>query len=237
LHNLGEILSWANSSQAVLLVLLASAGLLFIRKNKTNLEFRAELYLCGYLALALGLYLLTARPTFTRYFLFTVPFLAIAAVYGLYEVTTRLFTQPRPWLAALILCLLTVYGLGASLFDERDDLMWKDLEKTATKVREVTAPDASLLADETVYFLLRRIPPSGMELEDSHKLTFSDARARALHIVPRPKLDLMIKAGRFDTVEMCDDDEVSRLDLASLYSKSETAGTCQVFWKWGKTIE
>ena len=29
----------------------------------------------------------------------------------------------------------------------------------------------------------------------------------------------MIKAGRFDTVEMCDDDEITRIGLASLYQK------------------
>jgi hypothetical protein len=161
----------------------------------------------------------------------------MAAAYGLYEVASRLAARPRPWLAAGILCVITAYGLTASLFDERDDMMWKDMEKTAAKVREVTPPNATLLADETVYFLLRRIPPSGMELEDSHKLTFPDARAQALHIVPRPKLDIMIKAGRFDTVEMCDDDEISRIGLASLYQKSETVGTCQVFWQWGKPAD
>jgi len=139
--------------------------------------------------------------------------------------------------AAGILCAIVAYGEAAALFGERDDMMWKDMQKTADKVREVTPPNATFLADETVYFLLRRIPPSGMELEDSHKLTFSDARAQALHIVPRPKLDIMIKAGRFDTVEMCDDDEITRLGLASLYQKSETVGTCQVFWQWGKPAD
>jgi 4-amino-4-deoxy-L-arabinose transferase-like glycosyltransferase len=232
-HNLGEVLSFADSSQAVLLVLLAGAGILFIRKNEPNSRLKAELYLCASLALVVGAYLLTARPTFTRYFLFTVPFLAIPAAYGLYAAGDRLSAPPRPWLAAAILCAFTSYGLVASLFVERDDMMWKDIEKTAAKVREVTPPDAPLLADEVVYFDLRRMPPSGTELEDSHKLTFSDAEASALHVLPRPKLDLMIKAGRFDTVEMCDDDEISRLNLASLYTKSATVGSCQVFWQRG----
>jgi len=245
-HNLGEVLSWGDSSQAVLLVLLAVAGVVYSRKRASRPsasacdEFaplrdhsRAEVYLCGTLALVLTAYLLTARPTFTRYFLLTVPFLAIAAARGLYEVTERLSARPRPWLAAAIMCILTAYGLGAWLFDERDDMAWHDLEQTAAKVREVTLPTASLLADETVYFLLRRIPPSGMELEDSHKLTFSDAEAKTLHVVPRPKLDLMIKSGRFDTVEMCDADEIDRIGLASLYQKNANVGTCQVFWDWG----
>jgi hypothetical protein len=162
-----------------------------------------------------------------------VPFLSIAAAAGLCQVSQRLVAVPKPWLAALILCFLTIYGLASSLFGQRDDLIWTDLEKTAAKVREVTPPTASLLADETVYFLLRREPPSGMELEDSHKLNFSDADAAALHLVSRAKLDIMIKAGRFDTIEMCDEDEIDRLDLASRYRNKATVGTCQIFWKWG----
>ncbi len=229
-HNLGEVLGWANSSQAVLLVLLAVAGIAYAK--------RSEIYLCGWLALAQGLHLLTARPTFSRYFLLTVPFLSIAAATGLYEVTRRLVEKPRAWIAAGLLCTLTSYGLAASLFDERDDLMWKDVEEAAAKVREVTPPNAVLLADETVYFLLHRAPPSGMELEDSHKFTtMPGAEAAFLHIVPRPKLDIMIRAGRFDTVEMCDDDEVSRLDLDKIYGKSTTVGSCHVFWSWGTPKE
>ena len=233
IHNLGEVLGFADSSQAVLLVLLAAAGILFARKSIWSPSLKSEIYLCGWLALALTIHLLTARPTFSRYFLLTVPFLSIAAAAGLYQVTELLTARSRPWLAAAILCAITSYGLGASLFEQRDDLFWRDMEKTAAKVREVTPSDASLLADEGVYFLLRRTPPTGMELEDSHKLTFPDAEAMALHVVPRPKLDLMIKAGRFDTVEMCDDDEIERIGLASLYQKNATVGTCQVFWKWG----
>lgn len=252
LHNLGEVLSWADSSQAVLLALLAAAGVVFIRRSAAAgaapwggsqnpggecpplASLRAEVFLCASLAVLTTVHLLIARPTFSRYWLLTVPFVSMAAATGLYEVTGRLATRPRPWLASGILCLITVYGLGASLFEEKDDLMWKDLEQTAAKIREVTPANASLLADETVYFLLRRTPPTGMELEDSHKLNFGDAEAAAVHVVPRHKLDLMIKAGAFDTVEMCDDDEIERIGLATLYGKTATAGTCKIFWSWGK---
>jgi hypothetical protein len=242
LHNLGEVLGWADSSQAVLLVLLAAGGIVFAWKSDWSSSFRSEIYLCGCLAVALTIHLLIARPTFSRYFLLTVPFLSIAAGAGLYQVAERLASPARAtldqttrgytWLAAGILCAVVSYGLCASLFEQRDDLFWSDVENIGAKVREVTPPAASLLADECVYFLLHREPPSGMELEDSHKLTFSDAEAQALHVLPRPKLDLMVKAGRFDTVEMCDDDEIDRLDLSSLYSKNATVGSCQVFWKW-----
>jgi hypothetical protein len=129
-----------------------------------------------------------------------------------------------------ILCFVLCWGLANTIFGERDDLMWGDIEKAAAKVRSVTPPNASLLADEVVYFALDRQPPSGMELEDSHKLNFEGAEAMRLHLVSRRNLDTMIKAGRFDTVEICDADEADRLDLASLYSKNDSAGTCKIFW-------
>jgi 4-amino-4-deoxy-L-arabinose transferase-like glycosyltransferase len=232
IHNLGEVLGWADSSQAVLLVLLALAGIVFARKSSWSPALKSEIYLCGWLAVVQTVHLLAARPTFSRYFLLTVPFLAIAAAAGLFQTAERL-TSGKPWVFAGILCAITSYGLIASLFEQPEDLFWSDVENTAAKVREVTADNATLLADECVYFLLHRAPPSGMELEDSHKLRLSDAEAMALHVLPRPKLDLMIRAGRFDTVEMCDDDEIERLDLATLYSKNATIGTCKVFWKWG----
>ncbi len=242
LHNIGEILSWGDSSQAVLLVLLAAAAILYVRRSDTPRPVKAELWLCAVLAVGIGAWLLVARPTFTRYYLLTVPYLAILAARGLYEVSIRLAARPRPAVAAGILCFVLCWGLADTIFGERDDLMWGDIEKVAAKVQAVTPPDGSLLADEVVYFALNRQPPSGMELQDSHKLKFEGAEALRLHLVSHEKLDTMIKAGRFDTIEMCDEDEADGLDLASLYSKSESAGSCKVYWsrvtlptKFGRT--
>jgi hypothetical protein len=229
LHNIGEILSWGDSSQAVLLVLLAGAALLYIHRSGMPRALKAEFWLCGLLTVTVGAWLLVARPTFTRYYLLTVPYLAILAARGLYEVSIRLMARPRPAAVAGVLCFVLCWGLANQIFSEREDLMWGDIEKAAAKVRSVTPPDATLLADEVVYFALNRQPPSGMELQDSHKLNFEGAEALRLHLVSREKLDVMIKAGRFDTVEMCDADEADRLDLASLYAKNDSAGSCKVF--------
>lgn len=235
LHNIGEILSWGDSSQAVLLVLLAAAAILYMRRSdapqsEITRPIKAELWLCAVMAVTIGAWLLVARPTFSRYYLLTVPYLAILAARGLYEVSIRLAARPRPAVAAGILCFVLCWGLADTIFGERDDLMWGDIEKVAAKVQSVTPPEGSLLADEVVYFALNRQPPSGMELQDSHKLKFEGAEALRLHLVSHAKLDTMIKAGRFDTIEMCDEDEADGLDLASLYSKSESAGSCKVFW-------
>ena len=112
---------------------------------------------------------------------------------------------------------------------------WRDFEQVAKKVEDVTPRGRSLLADEFVYFLLNRLPPSGMELEDSHKLNNLPADfARTLHVVPRKDLEQLVKQGKFSTVETCDDDDerMESLHLPQLYSKKEDVSGCTVYWDW-----
>jgi hypothetical protein len=75
------------------------------------------------------------------------------------------------------------------------------------RLMEYPLPDGMLLADEHVYFLTWRPPPSGMELADSHKLEFPPATAALFHLPPKSESDRRIKAGTYDTVETCEDDE------------------------------
>ena len=51
---------------------------------------KMEFYLCGWLALALAALVGRAHPTFERYFMLTVPFLAVLAAVGLYGIASRL---------------------------------------------------------------------------------------------------------------------------------------------------
>jgi hypothetical protein len=91
-----------------------------------------------------------------------------------------------------------------------------------------------LLADEHVYFLTRRPPPSGMEVADSHKLEFPPATAALFHLLPQSELDRRIKAGTYDTVETCeeDDEDVQAVGLPRLYSQQMKieGSACAVFW-------
>jgi hypothetical protein len=93
-------------------------------------------------------------------------------------------------------------------------------------VKEVTPPQAVLLADEPTYFILRgtcRRP--GLELADSHKLDFPPAMARDLHVIPQKESDRQIKAGVFDTIEISDDDtRVDTLGLRKMYAHSAEGG-------------
>jgi hypothetical protein len=73
-----------------------------------------------------------------------------------------------------------------------------------------------------------------MELADSHKLEFPPATATLFHLVPQSELDRRMKAGTYDTVETCEnEDDVPALGLLpKLYSQQmKVAGsTCAIFW-------
>ena len=229
-HNIDEWSAWIGSPQALLLGLLAVAGFLFVRKQTAwTREQRREFYLCGWLALLLMLHISTAMPTFTRYYLLTVPFLTILASAGLYWVGSRL--ADRPLGPALIVSGITFLCLAKTVYNGRDDFKWSDIEAGAAKVKAVTAPQAPLLADELTYFVARIPPPSGLELADSHKLDFPPAVAAPLHIMPQKELERRIQAKTYATVEIAEDeDEAARLGLAKLYAHYAKVGDVQIFW-------
>ena len=225
-------LSWSTSSQALLLGLLAVAGLLFVRG--CDKDQRAEFYLCGWLALALGVHISSAHPTFQRYYLLALPFVVILAAAGLYSLTARLYNPDRPFWPIFVLTLIFSVELAKALHDRHDNINWHDLEKIAAKADQVTPPNGVILSDEQVYFLTRRPPPSGMELADSHKLEFPPERAIPLHLVPESQVLAQVKAGRFNTVVNCDkNDRLTDEDLAKLYANHmDFDDSCNVYWNF-----
>jgi hypothetical protein len=234
-HDLNVISSAVNSAHALILGLLGAAGLLFTvksAKGEQDRRWRRELYLCGWLALALGLQISSAHPTFEMYFVLTVPFLGILASVGLYEVSSRLGPLSRPFWPVFVLTILLCVGLAKKLY-ESDEYTWRDFEEVASKVNQVTPPQALLLADEQIYFLTRRTPPSGEEFADSHKLNLPAAVAASLHIVPRAELAKRVQARMFNTVETCndeDDDRFKVLGLPQVYAKKVVVHDCTIFW-------
>jgi hypothetical protein len=231
-QDLAVLISWVDSSQALILGLLATAGLFFIaRRSEWDRAHRAEFYLCGWLALATGVELFAAHPTFQRYFLLIVPFLAILAAAGLCAVGSRLYNPDRPLWPTLAVGLLTLMGLAKSISEDRDSFSWRDMEQIAAKTDEVTPRGATLWADEPIYFLTRRAPPSGMEFAYSHKLDLPDAEAAALHILTNAALKQQLAAGVFGAVETCDDaDAIESLNLPRLYAHRTEVADCTIFW-------
>lgn len=231
-HNFGEWFAWIDSPQALMLGFLALAGLWFIwKRSGWEQAVRREFYLCGWLAAALMAHISTATPTFRRYYLLAVPFLAILACAGLYDLGSRLGSPDRPWGPVLTVSLLTLLCLAKALFDGRDDFSWRAVEHIAAQVKRVTPPEAILFADEPTYFVTRHIPPPGMELADSHKLDFAPAMAREMHVIPQAELDRQVKAGMFDVVEISDDDtRVDSLGLRKMYAHTAQVEDYDIFW-------
>jgi 4-amino-4-deoxy-L-arabinose transferase-like glycosyltransferase len=230
-HDIGVMLTWVNSAQALMVGLLALAGLLFIRfQSDWTPTQRAEFYLCGWLALALGVYISSAHPTFQRYYLFALPFLAILAAAGLYSVSTRLYAPNRPFWPVFALAIIFSLELARALHGKHDNVNWRDLEKVAAKVDQVTPPGALILSDEQIYFLTRRPPPSGMELADSHKLDLPPERAVPLHLVSAAEVLKQLIAGRFTTAVGCDKGKLTEEDFQKVYRQKAEFDNCTVYW-------
>jgi hypothetical protein len=230
-HDFDVLTAWINSGQALLLLLLAALGLapLWSRLGMSTEDWRSELRLCAWLSLGLIVHLTIARPTFERYFLLVTPFMGILAAAGFVTVGSKLVSRPL-WPAVAYTVLISA-GLARILYDDRDDFRWRDFEPVAKKVSEVAPPGSAIFADEHVYFLARRQPPSGMEYEDSHKLKLPAEMARSLHVVPKSEVERWVKAGLFSTVETCEEAEtIEKLGLKHTYRDSAAFENCHVFW-------
>ena len=231
-HDIGVLLSWLNSAQALLAGILALAGLLSIRfRSDWTQPQRAEFYLCGWLALALGVHISSAHPTFQRYYLFALPFVIILATAGMYSLANRIYAPDRPFWPIFALTLIFSLELAKALQDKHDNINWGDLTKIAMKADQVTPADKLILGDEYVYFLTRRPPPSGMELADSHKLDFPPERAIPLHLVSEAEILKQLKAGRFATAADCDKGhKIGSEDFKKLYRQMFDSDSCTVYW-------
>jgi len=230
-HDFDVLFSVTGTPAALLLILLAAAGLWFVtRSSDWDRRLRSELYVSAAVAIAMSAEVATAHPTFERYFLLVTPFLAIPAAVGLFFVGSKLYRPDRPWPVVAGAIALAGFGLAGQLYGERDSLTWKALEQVAAKVNQVTPPGAPVFLDEPTFYLSHRPLPDGMEFSHAHKLDLSPAQNQLLHIIPQSKIDEMVRQKAFATVETCDDDDVEHLKLDSVYSEHATVETCNVYW-------
>jgi hypothetical protein len=232
-HDFEIVISWIDSGPALLLIILAVAGALFIRfRSQWEIGLRQEFYLSVWLTLAIGFEVCTAHPTFSRYFVLLVPFAAIAATVGLYFAAVTLYQPGRPIWPVAIFAFLLALGLGKSLYDRYNDIrVWPAYEQIANKVNEATPRDAPIYADEQVYFLTHRQPPPGLEFSYSHKLNLAPALMAQYHLLTQAQLDKMAAAGQFAAAATCDDDAADEMDLTSLYKHKAEIDDCGVYWE------
>ena len=231
-HDIDVLSYWIQDTQELILFGLAAAGLLSVLKGEWAAPRRAEFNLAAWLVLAVGAQNVLAHPTFAQYFIFGVPFLALLACAGFYRLVLRLSLAGRPERAAAVLCCFMLVTLGRGIFQGRDSESWQVLTKAAQKVNQVTPTNAQVMTQEPIYFLTGRPVPYGMEFDFAHKLDLGKQRNALLRIVPRAELERQIKAGRFASAAICDDDDqVSNLKEWGVYSQKFEVGDCTVFWQ------
>jgi len=231
-HDLEVLTSWIDSGQALMLGLLAVAGLVYIaRRSQWPAAMKAEFYLCAWLAVALSAEVGRAHPTFPRYFVLAVPFLAILATVGLYAIASRVLEPDKPAWAVVAVSVIMLLGLGKALYD-RDQVSdhWDSYERLAKKVDEVTPRDALLFADEPIYFLTRRVPPAGLELTNSHKVDLGAQENALLHILTEADVKREVQSGKFATAYSCDEDDINDYGLGNLYRQRVDMEDCSIFW-------
>jgi hypothetical protein len=236
-HDLEIVTSWIDCGQALLLGLLGAAGLLWMRfRSGWEGRLKSEFYLCFWLTAALAVELCTAHPTFSRYFLLMVPFVAILASVGLMVTASALYKPESRVAPVVIWGFLFALGMGTSQHQRLEDIRtWKDMEAIAAKVKEVTPPGGKMFSAEAIYFLLKVTPPPGLEFSYSHELNFGPKKNAALHIIPMADLKKMVASGMFDSASTCDDDDITTFKFRDLYMDEAEAGDCNVFWgKRGK---
>lgn len=237
-HDFEVLISWLDSGQALLLLLLAAAGLVFARGGAEWREgVRSELYVCAAMAVAMGAEVSVSHPTFSQYYMLAVPFAAILGAAGYYGLGTRLGGTMRPLWPTLAFGLLMACGCAKMLYDRRDVYVWREMEQVARKVGEVTPAQAPLWADENIYFLTRHAPPPGMEFAYSHTITGLPAeRAAELHILSEAEIKRRVENGAYATVETCDldTDYIDSLELPKAYRQSAELHDCGVYWDKGQ---
>jgi hypothetical protein len=231
-HDFDILTDWTASGQTLLLLLLALTGTLYIAKRSHwEQRLRNQFYLAAVLALALGLYIATAHPTFGRYFIFTIPFLALLASAGFYYVAATLIDRERPFWPVVLTVFIMAMAAAKYIFDDRDATHWSDYRNIADKVREVTPPGKEYFADEMVYFLLKQAPPSGMEFSYSHKIELPHDQEALYHTISLKELKEQVARGRFATFETCKDEIMDDFELEKHFANKQEFDDCTVFWR------
>ncbi len=229
-HDLEILTSWIDNGQALMLGLLALTGLVYVvRRSGWPQSRKAEFYLCAWLAAALSVEVGRAHPTFARYFLLTVPFLAILAAAGLCAISAA-FELHRPRWPALVVAVFMALGLGKTLYERREFDTWSVYQRLAAKVDQVTPPNAPIFAVEALYFLTHRTPPSGYELSYTHLVNLPPAEAALMHILNEAEVKRQVQSGMFATAYSCDDEEIAGFGLKTLYKQHADLENCTIFW-------
>jgi hypothetical protein len=157
---------------------------------------------------------------------------AILAAVGFHGLALGAGGAVRPVWAAAVLSLFLSMAVGKSMYEDRDSYKWADMELLARKVAEIAPPGVALVADEPIYFLMRRTPLPGMEFAYAHTVeNLSKDRAAELRLVPYSEMKKQAHAGAYAVFQTCDDDhpDLTALDLPTAFHKRVEVSECAVY--------
>jgi hypothetical protein len=106
------------------------------------------------------------------------------------------------------------------------------MEAVARKVAEIAPPGVALVADEPIYFVMRRAPLPGMEFAYAHTVeNLSRDRAAELRVVSYSEMKKQAHAGAYAVFETCDDDhqDLIALDLKTAFRQRVEVSECAVY--------
>jgi len=230
-HDLLVFTSLVDSTQALTLLLLAVAGVIFLVKQADWPRWqKGEFYLAAWISVAEGAYLCTPHPTFGRYFLLLTPFLTIVGMAGVYATSVRMGYGDRPKWPTSVAGSLMALMCASFCVQSFDQTTWAEYEKIAKKVADVTPKGGRVFADELVYFALQMSPPSGMECSYTHAVVLPPREEKLQHLVSEAELKERFARHEYDTVQSCSDPEMDRLGLPSSYRYKVDMDECSVFW-------
>ncbi len=232
-HDMDVLTDWLTAPQALFLIALFAAALIFMYRERLKDWAPAwkEFALAVAMSIVMVLFISTAHPTFERYYVVAMPFIGITAALGLYAAGSRLTSQRHAWLTCGIVIALGSCMFLRDLYDEKDDDHWAKYEEVAHSVSEVTPIGVRFFADELTYFLLDREPPEGLEFSYAEKLELPPDQEKLYHIISNKELKQQIKAGQFVTFETCRDGIMDDLEPASDFKQHSQPGDCNLFWQ------
>jgi len=224
--SLNTLASWLNSTQALILILLAMVALTFLaRRDEWDERRRREFRLCGWLTTGLVLFLAIPLPTYPHYFILVVPFASILAVLGLNMLGSRLWPSVPPLYVVMPLLALYSLGLVKATVQLRWTFytpQWGVVEDVAREINRITPEDGPVYAQEVVLVAARRLPPPGMENAFGSVLRRPTEQLARLHIVPEAEIDRRLAAGYFHTAVIgVTDPRVQELGLLRRYAHQE----------------
>lgn len=219
--NAQQVISWLDSSQGTLLLVLSLFGLLASRRVEPGIGGKSELTLCTWMGGSLFLYLsIVVRPTFSQYFVLVAPFAAILGGIGAVYFA-RLFRRQSKRILVLVLGIV-LYCLPAALpaYQVLRPRMhsWPQIEAVGKEINR-TAPEGLLYTPlDYIYFQSKRPALPGLGVWWAEGIQVNSHLAQQIHAVPKSEIDRWLLQRRFAAVVLYDNDErIERLGLTQLY--------------------